>query len=164
MKLGKILTVVLLLIVLTGVAYGIYTIGYPYLEEYLQSRKEKPIEGPPEEIIVSASIDKTASSNYIEERDEVYFLFHGDIEWDSIWLNLTYGNKEQESILVTQDMLSAQDLQDLEKGGVNSVVVNVGELSVIITIIVVPPTVDVTYIVSFDTGEGSPVLPVISDA
>ena len=118
MKLGKILTVVLLLILLTGVAYGIYTLGYPYLEKYLQAQKGPIDKGtPPEETIVAVAIDRASSGNlYSGEGGNVYFQFYeNEIDWDSMRIAITYGDDKVQTISLTEDMLSEEDLESLER-------------------------------------------------
>lgn len=167
MKLGKILTVVLLLILLTGVAYGIYTLGYPYLEKYLQAQKGPIDKGtPPEETIVAVAIDRASSGNlYSGEGGNVYFQFYeNEIDWDSMRIAITYGDDKVQTISLTEDMLSEEDLESLERGGVNSFIVDIGGAQVIITIKIIPHTQEITYTVSFDARGGSEVPPVLSDA
>lgn len=167
MKLGRILTIILLLALLAGAGYGIYAVGYPYLEDYLAARKPiDPEEKPPEETIMSISIDRISSDNLYSGDDEsIDFQFYeGEIDWGSVHLLVTYGDSTIKNITLTEDMLSGEDLEEISGGGVNSFVVDIGGKQVVITIKIIPRVVDTFYSITFDTQGGSEVASIKSDA
>ena len=171
MKLGKVLTIILLLILLAGAAYGVYTIGLPYLEEYLASKEAPdPDETLPEETVESLEVDLVNSANLYSDIDDkgnqiFYFqFFEGEFDLTSVHLVAVYADNTTQSIILSEEMLSEEDLADIRAGGIIRPIVDFGGKQIIIYIKIVPKTEDVFYTVSFDTKGGSPIPPILSNA
>ena len=156
MKLGKLLLIVVLIALLGGISYALYTFIEPYWDTYMDNRNPVIDDIPAEEKIVSVVIDNTSPNLSTSDGQMFFEFFEGEVDLASVQLVLTYGDNRTEVVTLKEEMISS-NYDNIGNVGVNSIIVDVGGAQVIITIKVIEKVEEVRYTISFNSMGGTPI-------